>query len=58
MLLDDEAEAFRGLDVRVSARFGRFGEIAFGAVLREQLSDHETAPSIWDPDGTESFRFG
>ena len=41
MLLDDEAEAFRGLDVRVSARFSRFGEIAFGAVLFEQLSDHE-----------------
>ena len=47
MLLNDEAEALRGLDFRVSAGLGRFGEIAFGAVLCEQLFDHERHRQYW-----------
>ena len=38
MLLNDEAEALRRLDLRISAGLGRLREIAFGAVFCEQLS--------------------
>src|SRR6185503_27873 len=41
MLLNDEAEVLRSLDLRTPAGLGCFREIAFGAVLFEQLSNHE-----------------
>ena len=37
MLLDDETQLLRLLDCGLAAWLGRLGEIAFRAVLREQL---------------------
>jgi hypothetical protein len=57
MLLNNKAEAFRSLDIGISAGLGRFREISFGAVFCKQLFDHEGTVNIGFY-GTESSRFG
>ena len=57
MLLNHEAEALRGPDLRISAGFGRLREISFGSVSCKQLFDHAGTVDI-GRYGTESSRCG